>query len=85
MKSSDSSCASAAVCQTLRDGRCLALGLATSGAYAGECRRPRTLKSSEEIVVTAQLREETLQSVPISAQVIQGDALQRLNLNSLSE
>jgi outer membrane receptor protein involved in Fe transport len=39
----------------------------------------------EEIVVTAQLREETLQSVPISAQVIQGETLQRLNLDSLSE
>ncbi|HWM66081.1 MAG TPA: TonB-dependent receptor [Steroidobacteraceae bacterium] len=63
----------------------LALGLATSGAYAFEVQSSSNVEVLEEIVVTAQLREETLQSVPISAQVIQGDTLQRLNLNSLSE
>jgi outer membrane receptor protein involved in Fe transport len=39
----------------------------------------------EEIVVTARLREESLQVVPISAQVVSGERLGELNLNSLGD
>ena len=39
----------------------------------------------EEIVVTARKREENLQEVPISAQVINGEALKDYNIRSLTE
>jgi iron complex outermembrane receptor protein len=39
----------------------------------------------EEIVVTARLREEPLQDVPISAQVVSGEKLGQQNLNSLGD
>jgi iron complex outermembrane recepter protein len=46
-------------------------------------RRPAILL--EEIVVTARKREENVQDVPISAEVINGQTISRLNLDSLTQ
>jgi iron complex outermembrane recepter protein len=64
----------------------LALGQWAPRAFAEVPSTANTEKSGlEEIVVTAQKRQENLQDVPVSVQVVSGQALALQNLNSLED
>ena len=64
----------------------LALALTPiSPLLAQTSEQARTNRSVEEIVVTAQKREENLQDVPVSISVLGGDQLEHLSLNSLAD
>lgn len=51
---------------------------------ASNTAEPTKLDALDEVVVTAQMREENLQDVPVSVQVITGDMLEQQNLSSLT-
>lgn len=67
------------------------LGICVSTAVQGPaCAQNASVSETEgapleEIVVTAQKRSENLQQVPVSAQVINGQSLADLNLNTFAE
>jgi iron complex outermembrane receptor protein len=54
-------------------------------AFSSAAAETRDVNALEEVVVTAQRRVESLQNVPISAQVISGDALIQQNQMNLQE
>src|ERR1700674_2256009 len=64
----------------------LALGQWAPRAFAEDPSTANTEKSGlEEIVVTAQKRQENLQDVPVSVQVVSGQTLALQNLNYLDD
>jgi iron complex outermembrane receptor protein len=64
----------------------LATNTACAADIAGGTAAPPSKEVAilKEIVVTAQLRRQLLQEVPISAQVVSGDKLAQQNFNSLT-
>src|ERR1700684_2718596 len=67
-------------------GACMTLALGTPRAFAEDPSTANTETSGlEEIVVTAQKRQENLQDVPVSVQVVSGQTLALQNLNSLED
>jgi iron complex outermembrane receptor protein len=62
----------------------MAMAMAALPAYAQSNAAPAA-RSSDEIVVTAQKREERLQDVPLAVSAVSGDQLSDLNLNSPTE
>jgi iron complex outermembrane recepter protein len=56
-----------------------------SAAWAQTAAAPKAAKAEEEIVVTAQKREERLQNVPISIQALSTTKLDQLNINSFND
>src|SRR5258708_4661585 len=65
-------------------GGVISLGLIARLVQAADAQVDQSQKL-EEVVVTAQKRSESLQVVPISAQVISGAVLAEQNHNSLEE
>ncbi|HTO41686.1 MAG TPA: TonB-dependent receptor [Rhizomicrobium sp.] len=67
----------------------LALMYVSSGAHAAEQRSPQPTESVslaiETVVVTARKREESLQDVPASVNVVSGEALEKRSISNLQE
>ena len=64
----------------------VALALAMTSAVAARAATPAaTVDALEEIVVTAQFREQSVQTTPLSITAISGDLLQSRNQTNLSE
>src|SRR5207237_2951057 len=62
------------------------LGGASCGAAAAEPAAGTTEGGAlEEIIVTAQRREQSIQDVPISMQALTGQALQQLNVSTFDD
>src|SRR2546427_7066418 len=62
------------------------LGGASLGAAAAEPAAGTTEGGAlEEIIVTAQKREQSIQDVPISMQALTGQALQQLNVSTFDD
>ena len=66
-----------------------AIGASTAAHAAGDAATDQSATTSggglEEIIVTAQRREENLQNVPITMQAISGDQLKELNVTTIEE
>ena len=63
-----------------------ALGAHTGATYAAiDTEASATSTSLEEVIVTAQRREESIQEVPITIQAITGDTLQQLNVTTFDD
>lgn len=68
----------------MRGGRVAALISCTCAAYAQEA-GPEAGLQVEEIVVTAQKRQEGLQDVPIAISVVSGESIERMGVRNLEE
>ncbi len=62
-----------------------ALSAQATVVYAAEPSAPQASGAIEEIIVTAQRREETVQNVPITIQAITGEQLAQLNVTSFDD
>lgn len=62
-----------------------ALAMAVPGVAAGQSGQPQTPSAEEvsEIIVTATLREQTLQEVPVAVSVVSGDQLNAIGASSV--
>ncbi len=63
----------------------VAIGFITPNSFAAPEDAPKVKRVVEEVVVTAQRREQTLQEVPISVQVVSEDQLTQNNISSISD
>jgi iron complex outermembrane receptor protein len=62
-----------------------ALGAHAGGSYAASDTEAATSTTLEEVIVTAQRRNESLQDVPITIQAITGETLQQLNVENFED
>src|ERR1700684_2763094 len=62
-----------------------AMGLSPGAAHAATAGDTSESEGIQEITVTAQRRNESLENVPITIQAITGDTLRQLNVNSLDD
>jgi outer membrane receptor protein involved in Fe transport len=62
-----------------------ALGAHAGGAYAASDTEATASTSLEEVIVTAQRRNESIQDVPITIQAITGDTLKQLNVSTFND
>src|SRR5690348_1203319 len=70
--------------RTFRGGSAAALLCCTAAAFGQEV-SPAATPQLEEIVVTAQKRQEGLQDVPIAITVVTGEDIQRMSVRNLEE